>query len=198
MTFVIATNNFGKLREIRQILDELNVDAIPLKEAGIEVEVEETGTTFYENALLKANSVYMLTGKPAIADDSGLIVEALGGEPGVNSRYYGGGDLDDEGLCKYLLKNMENMELRAAKFVCNIVAVFPDGCILSAVGECEGKISHKPIGNNGFGYDPVFIPNGKNTTLAQLTTEEKNSISHRGAALREFSRILSDRMSELC
>ena len=193
MTFVIATNNKGKLHEIRQVLAELNVDVISLGEAGVSIEVEETGSTFYENALLKAKAVCDLTGKPAIADDSGLVVEALGGEPGVNSRYYGGGHLDDEGLCKFLLKNMENRELRAAKFVCNIVCVFPDGRILSAVGECKGEISQKPLGNNGFGYDPVFIPTGKNKTLAQLSTEEKNSISHRGEALREFSA----RMSEL-
>jgi len=187
MKFIIATNNTGKLREISDILSPFGIDVISQAEAGIDLDVPETGETFFENALIKAKAICEASGMPAIADDSGLVVEALGGAPGVYSKRYGGGNLDDAGLCAFLLQNMKNMEQRRAKFVCSIVCVFPDGRVLSAEGECRGKIAAEPLGSGGFGYDPVFIPEGAEKTMAQLTPDEKNSLSHRGAAIREFA-----------
>jgi XTP/dITP diphosphohydrolase len=185
MKFVLATNNAGKLREMRGILRQFNIEAVSQGEAGADIEVLETGATFYENALLKAKAVCKATGLPAIADDSGLLVDALGGAPGIRSKRYGGG-LTDSGLCEYLLKNMENMEQRGAKFVCSIVCAFPDGDIVSAEGEILGDILYAPRGEKGFGYDPVFQPLGMDKSMAELSQDEKNAISHRAKALQSF------------
>ena len=187
MRFVIATNNPGKLKEMREILSEIGFDAISLAEAGVEVDVEETGSTFMENALLKAEAACRATGLPAIADDSGLSVAALNGAPGVYSKRFGGGGLDSSGLCTYLLKTMEGMEQRDAKFVSSIVCAFPDGSILSAEGECHGEITNAPRGSGGFGYDPVFLVAGDSRTMAELSPDEKNALSHRNAALRALA-----------
>ena len=190
MKFVLATANPGKVREMRELLSGLGVEVVTRKELGIDIEVEETGGTFFENAMLKAKAICGASGLPAIADDSGLVVGALGGAPGVYSSSYGGEHLDDAGRCDFLLKNVENVEQRSAKFVCTIVCLFPDGKTISAQGECRGKLAASPRGANGFGYDPIFIPDGKDKTMAELLPEEKNAISHRGKALCEFARQL--------
>ena len=194
MQFITATNNQGKLREMSAILAKYGIDAISLEQAGVCIEPEETGDTFYANALIKAEAICKETGKPVIADDSGLCVEALGGAPGVYSKDYGGENLTDSERCRFLLEKMEKIEkteLRAAKFVCTIVCLFPDGKILSAAGECHGEISRELMGTGGFGYDPVFYIKELGKTMAQLTAQEKNAISHRGRALEKFAEILS-------
>ena len=185
--FVLASENPGKISEMRDVLSGLGIEVISKKEAGIEMDIEETGTTFMENALLKAVAVCRASGLPAIADDSGLAVDALDGGPGVYSSTYGGGHLSDSERCAFLLKKMENMEQRSAKFVCTIVCAYPDGSMISAEGECCGEIMTAPRGENGFGYDPVFLVNGMSKTMAELPQEEKNKLSHRGKALREFA-----------
>jgi len=190
MKFVLATGNAGKIREMREILQKLGIEAVSQQELGLALDVEETGSTFLENATLKAEAVCKAANLPAIADDSGLVVEALGGDPGVYSSSYGGDGLDDADRYRYLLKNMENMEQRAAKFVSIIVCVFPDGQVVSAKGECHGEIAFEPRGEGGFGYDPVFLVNDTGKSMAELTPEEKNAVSHRGIALREFAEKL--------
>ncbi|MCL2222336.1 MAG: RdgB/HAM1 family non-canonical purine NTP pyrophosphatase [Oscillospiraceae bacterium] len=189
--FVLATANQGKVREMRSILTSLGIDCVSRDEINIDLEIEETGTTFLENATLKATKISEISSLAAIADDSGLMVEALSGEPGVYSSSFGGDCLTDYERCLFLLKKLEKTEQRRAKFVCTIVCVFPDGNMVSAVGECQGTISTKPMGTGGFGYDPVFIPDGYNKCMAELTSEEKNKISHRSIALREFKAILA-------
>ena len=193
MKYVLATANEGKIREMREVLAALDIEVISRNDIGIDITVEETGSTFYENAMLKASAICEASGLPSIADDSGLVVETLGGEPGLYSSTYGGEALNNEDRCGFLLKKMENMEQRGAKFVCTIVCLYPDGNVISAQGECEGEIVYSPRGNNGFGYDPVFSPNGTGKTMAELTHDEKNAISHRGKALREFARQLGIR-----
>ena len=188
--YVLATANPGKVSEMQQILSKLNIECVTRNELGIDMVIEETGTTFFENAKLKAEAICAATGLPAIADDSGLIVEALGGEPGVYSSSYGGETLTSEQRCKFLLEKMQKMEQRRAKFVCNIICAFPDGSFFSATGECLGHITSTQTGNNGFGYDPVFQPDGYNVSMAEITSEQKNLISHRGKALRKFSELL--------
>ena len=190
MRFVLATANLGKVREMRSVLSELGIDVVSRGEVGVDIVVEETGSTFLENATLKAKAICDASGLPAIADDSGLIVDALGGEPGVYSSTYGGEHLSDDERCAYLIEKMKNMEQRSAKFVCTIVCAFPDGRIISSQGECVGKIALSPSGEGGFGYDPVFVPNGFLKTMAQLTPEEKNAISHRGKALNAFMQVV--------
>jgi len=188
--FVLATANPGKVKEMQELLSGLDIKFITRDDLGIDIDIEETGTTFYENSLLKAEAICKLTGIPSIADDSGLIVDALNGEPGVYSSSYGGEALTSPERCEYLLNKMKNLEQRQAKFVCTIVCIYPDGRILSSVGECNGKITTKLDGTGGFGYDPVFLPDGYNKTMAQLSTDEKNKISHRGIALRNFAKLL--------
>ena len=190
--FVLASHNQAKLREMRQILGELGILVLSQQEAGVDVEPEETGTTFEENAVIKAVSVMEASGLPAVADDSGLAVDALGGAPGVYSARYGGGhDRSDAERNALLLKNMEHEEQRGAKFVSVIAVAYPDGRILTARGEVRGEIAREERGENGFGYDPLFrLPDGRH--MAELSNEEKNAISHRGNALRELKRILTE------
>lgn len=192
MTFVLASNNKDKLRELRAILSAYGLDVKSQGEAGIDLEVEETGETFYDNALLKAEAAARATGLPAIADDSGLMVDALGGAPGVYSKRYGGGDLNDAERNTLLLKNLKDTEHRGAKFVSSIVCVFPNGDIVAAEGACGGSILPEPRGTGGFGYDPVFLVTAMGKSMAELTPEEKNSVSHRGNALRLFAPKLKD------
>lgn len=186
MKFVIATNNKKKLREIREILATLGVSAISLAEAGVESDAEETGETFEENSLIKARAAFEASGLPAIADDSGLAVDALGGAPGVYSARYGGERLkSDEERYNFLLENMRGVPEgeRGARFVSVITCVFPDGRIISARGETAGEILFSPRGDGGFGYDPVFFVPSENASMAELSAERKNEISHRGKAL---------------
>jgi len=193
MTFVLATANPGKIKEMRDILSGMGIDVVTRKDLGIELDVDETGTTFAQNALLKADAICKASGLPAIADDSGLIVEALDGEPGLYSSSYGGEELSAEQRCAYLLEKMQNKEQRSAKFVCTIVCSFPDDMPLIAEGECRGEIIAEQRGINGFGYDPIFLVPGTNKTMAELSSNEKNQISHRGEALRSFIRLLNER-----
>lgn len=187
MKFILATHNPGKLREMSDILSHLGVEVMSPAEVGITVEVEETGTTFAENAMLKAKAICDASGLPAIADDSGLCVDALNGGPGVYSARYGGEGLDDKGRYTLLLNSMRGQTTRAAHFACAIACAFPDGKTLTAEGRCDGAIAFAPMGEGGFGYDPVFLVPEKGKTFGQLTAEEKSAISHRGKALRDFS-----------
>ena len=191
MKLVLASKNEKKLREMDEILSSLGIEVISEAQAGVDVEVEETGTTFEENSLLKARAVMEASGLPAIADDSGLCVDALGGAPGVYSARYGGPELDDTGRYRLLLENMKGQP-RGARFVSVITCCFPNGDVLTARGECPGTIAFAPMGEGGFGYDPVFFLPKLKKTFAQLTPEEKNAISHRGLALRAFREKLEE------
>jgi len=193
MKFALATANPGKIKEMLNILSGMGFELVTRDQLGIDFHVEETGLTFMENALLKAQAICDATGLPAIADDSGLVVMALNGEPGVFSSSYGGVDLSDEQRCKYLLEKMRDKEQNKAKFVCTIVCAFPSGEYLSAEGECDGEITFEPRGTNGFGYDPVFLVDGVGKTMAQLSPSEKNAVSHRGKALIKFAALLQER-----
>ena len=190
MKIIAATKNKNKLREFGEILKGFEI--ISQDEAGVDIDVEETGTTFEENSLLKARAIFEATGITAIADDSGLCVDALGGEPGVYSARYGGEGYDDEGRVQLLLKNMKEIpeEKRTALFVCAITMVGKEG-IITARGECKGRIDYSPKGENGFGYDPVFFVEKYEKTMAEISPEEKNLISHRGKALKIFAEKLN-------
>ena len=186
MKVVLASHNKKKMVEMRAILSRMGVEVISQAEVGLDLEPEETGTTFEENARIKAKAVMEASGLPAIADDSGLMVDALGGEPGVYSARYGGEGLDDTGRWQLLLKNMAGQTNRACKFVSVICCAFPDGTELMARGECPGELAQGPSGDGGFGYDPIFYLPQLGKTMAQLTPEEKNQISHRAQALAGF------------
>lgn len=195
MKFIIATNNKKKLRELSAILSELGVEAVSLAEAGVESDAEETGTTFEENSRIKALAAMKEANLPAIADDSGLEVDALGGEPGVYSARYGGDKCrEDVERYQYLLKNMENVPdgERTARFVSVITCTFPDGREISARGEIEGEILRAPRGEGGFGYDPVFFVKSENMTTAEMSAERKNEISHRALSLRLMAKKLKE------
>ena len=186
MKFVLATHNPGKLKEMGDILARFGVEVVSPKDLGITVDVEETGATFAENAMLKAKAICAAAKLPAIADDSGLCVDALNGGPGVYSARYGGEGLDDKGRYMLLLNSMRGQPPRAAHFACAIACVFPNGDELTAEGRCDGTIAFAPIGEGGFGYDPVFFVPELKKTFGQLTAEEKSAISHRGRALAVF------------
>ena len=186
MKFVLASHNRGKLKEMQEILSRLGVEVVLESDLGLALDVEETGTTFAENAALKAKAVMEASGLPAIGDDSGLCVDWLQGAPGIYSARYGGLD-DDPSRCRLLLSNMRGATDRAAHFHTAIVCAFPNGDVLTAEGDCHGAIAFAPMGDGGFGYDPVFLVPSLRKTFAQLTAEEKNAISHRGNALRSFA-----------
>mgnify|MGYP004677317751 FL=1 len=192
MKFVLASKNQKKLVEMNAILSQLGIEVCSEADAGVDVEVEETGSTFEENSLLKARAVMEASGLPAVADDSGLCVDALNGAPGVYSARYGGPELDDTGRYRLLLENLRGQSPRTAKFVSVITCCFPNGDVLTARGECPGTIAFAPMGEGGFGYDPVFFLPEKKKTFAQLTAEEKNAISHRGKALETFRARLEE------
>ena len=190
MKFVLATHNPNKIREMGAILGQFGVEVVSPKELGITVDVEETGSTFAENAMLKAKAICKAADLPAIADDSGLCVDALNGAPGVYSARYGGEGLDDRGRYMLLLSSLRGAPTRAAHFACAVACAFPNGDTLTAEGRCDGSIAYAPLGEGGFGYDPVFLLPGTGKTFGQLTQEEKSAVSHRGRALREFSEKL--------
>jgi len=198
LKFVLATANPGKITEMQKLLSELNIKVVTRDDLNITTRIEETGTTFLENATLKAEAICRISKLPSVADDSGLMVEALDGKPGVYSSSFGGESLTAAERCEYLLEQIRNMEQRAAKFVSTIVCAFPDGRLLTASGKCDGSISYKPAGTGGFGYDPVFIPSGMNKTMAELTTGEKNQISHRGIALCSFYELVKSYSEGSC
>ena len=186
MKLVLASKNEKKLREMNDILSGMGVEVCLQADVGIDIDVEETGTTFEENSLLKAKAVMEASGLPAIADDSGLCVDALNGAPGVYSARYGGPELDDVARYRLLLENMRGTRTRTAHFTSCIACVFPNGDTLEAEGICPGTIAFAPQGDGGFGYDPVFFLPELRKTYAQLTPEEKAAVSHRGKALAVF------------
>ena len=193
MKLVVASNNAHKIAELNAILSQLGMEVVSQREAGVHVEPEETGTTFEENSYIKAKAVLEASGMAAVADDSGLMVEALGGAPGVYSARFGGAECKtDRDRLEYLLKKMEGQENRAAKFVSVITVLTPDGRKLVARGECPGVLLTEPHGDNGFGYDPIFFYPQKGCTFAELPAEEKNKISHRSRALK----LLSERIQK--
>ena len=194
MKAIVATNNKYKLQEIREILSDIGWGVFSLNDLGIHIDIEETGTTFEENALIKAREICKITGEISIADDSGLEVMALKGEPGVYSARYAGIDGEDKDSAnnKKLLKNMENipMDKRQSRFCSAIAIVFPDGREIITKGYINGKIGFEEKGNNGFGYDPLFVIDGLDKTMAELIFEEKNKISHRANALKKMKEKL--------
>jgi XTP/dITP diphosphohydrolase len=192
MKAVLASKNQKKLRELQDILGKQGMKVILQSQAGVDIEVEETGDTFEENAILKAEAVRSATGMIAISDDSGLMVDALGGAPGVYSARYGGVGLDDQGRLKLLLRNLEGESNRVCRFVSVICCAFPNGDRILARGECQGLVLHEARGEGGFGYDPVFYLPELDKTMAQLSPEEKNQISHRGNALRVLKKELEN------
>ena len=197
MKLVLASKNAHKLVEMRDILSQLGVEVVLESDVGADVDVEETGATFEENAFLKAHAVMEATGLPAIADDSGLCVDALNGAPGVYSARYGGPELDDVGRYRLLLENMRGQLDRRCKFVSAICCCFPNGDRVEARGECRGTLAYAPRGEDGFGYDPIFFVPEQKKTFAQLTAEEKNAISHRGKALAAFAEKLREYQNQM-
>jgi len=184
MRFVVATNNAGKIREIRHTLPEH--EFVTLKELGIDSDPEENGATYFDNALIKAKAALDATGIASVADDSGLEIDALGGAPGIHSaRYSFPGDRKAK-----VLRETRNAQSRKARFVCSIVCVFPNGDIIEGYGTVEGEIAGEPRGGGGFGYDPVFYLSEYGLTMAEIPEDLKNRISHRAVALRDFSRKL--------
>lgn len=186
MKIVAATGNKHKIEEIESITKRFGMNVITKAEAGVgDLEVEETGTTFEENSLIKAEAIMKATGLPAIADDSGLEADALDGAPGVYSARFSGEDATDESNNAKLLKLMENVpdDKRSARFVSVVTLCFPDGTVVAARGECPGTLIRSPQGDGGFGYDPLFVPVGYDKTYAEISAEEKNIISHRAKAL---------------
>ena len=192
MNIIVATKNKGKIREIEKIFSDLGVNVKTQEESGIEIDVEETGDTFEKNALIKARAVAMLTEDIVLADDSGLCVEALDGAPGIYSARYAGDGATDSDKIEKLLHNMEGEKNRNAKFVTCVAMVFPDGTEVCAEGEVHGNILNEPIGENGFGYDPIFYSTELKKSFAEASDEEKNSVSHRGRALRALYDIVKD------
>ena len=192
MKFVLASQNAHKLQEMQAILAAQGVEVVLERDIGLHVEVEETGSTFGENALLKAKAVMEKSGLPAIADDSGICVDALNGAPGVYSARYGGEELDDVQRYRLLLEMLRGQTNRAAHFTSHITCCFPNGDVIDAEGTCPGTIAFAPQGTGGFGYDPVFFVPKLRKTYAQLAPEEKAAVSHRGKALAEFAEKLRE------
>ena len=192
MKFILASQNQHKLVEMQNILSAHGVEVVLQSELGLHVEVEETSATFAENAMLKAKAVMAASGLPAIADDSGVCVDALNGAPGVYSARYGGPELDDVGRYRLLLENMRGARDRTAHFTSAIACAFPNGGTIEAEGICPGMIAYAPQGDGGFGYDPVFFLPQLRKTYAQLTPEEKAAVSHRGKALEVFDQKLRE------
>ena len=193
MTIIAATQNINKLNEINQITKDFGMELLSQAEAGLgHVDIEENGNSCEENSYIKAKAICDLSGKPAIADDSGLFVDALGGAPGVNSARYSGVHGDDTSARRMILKQLEGLpyKKRTASFICAITLVYPDGRVISAKGVCKGHIAPEERGTGGFGYDCIFIPEGRRLTFAQLPQEYKNEHGHRGLALKKLRELL--------
>ena len=192
---IFATGNMGRLREIKDILGDIGEEIISMKEAGIDVDIEENGTTFEENAIIKAKAIMEMTGQMVLADDSGLEVDALNKEPGIYSARYLGTDTPYEVKNQNIIDRLEGVEgdARSARFVCAIAAAFPDGEVIVTRGTIEGIIAKEPAGTNGFGYDPIVYVPEYGMTTGQMEPEAKNKISHRGKALEEMKKILLER-----
>ena len=192
---IFATGNMDKLREIKEILADTGYDILSMKEAGVDVDIVEDGKTFEENALIKARAVSKASGSLALADDSGLEIDALGGEPGIFSARYMGEDTSYDIKNQNLIDRLDGVpdEERTARFVCAMAAVFPDGTEKTFVRTMEGRIGYQIAGANGFGYDPIFFLPEYGKTSAEISPEQKNAISHRGKALRAMAEFLSER-----
>ena len=193
---IFATGNQNKMREVREILADLPVEVISMREAGVHADPEENGETFEENAIIKARAIMELTGKVVLADDSGLEVDYLNKEPGIYSARYMGKDTSYRIKNGSLIQRLEGVpdEQRTARFVCAIAAAFPDGTILTTQGTIEGRIGYEEKGDNGFGYDPIFYVPELGCTTAELSDQQKNQISHRGKALRLMAEQLKERV----
>ena len=191
---IFATGNEGKMKEVRMILEDLGLPVLSLKDAGITADVEENGTTFEENAQIKAKAIMEMTGALVLADDSGLEVDALDKEPGIYSARYMGNDTSYHIKNQNIIDRLEGKvgEERSARFVCAIAAAFPDGRVLITRGTMEGQIGYEEKGENGFGYDPIFYLPEYQCYSAELSLEEKNKLSHRGKALR----LMKERLHE--
>ena len=191
---IFATTNENKMKEIREILADFPVEILSLKEAGIQADIDENGSSFEENAAIKAEAIERMTCAIVLADDSGLEVDYLNKEPGIYSARYMGEDTPYSVKNKSIIDRLDGVEddKRTARFVCAIAAVFPDGTVRTTRGTIEGIIAHEPMGENGFGYDPiVYVPEFGRTT-AQLTADEKNKVSHRGKALAEMKKYIKE------
>lgn len=195
MEVIAATHNKNKVREFREILGPMGYDVISAEEAGYFDEPEEDGASFVENSLIKARAIYAACHRAAIADDSGLVIDALGGEPGIYSARYGGLEKNEDRV-NLVLKKMENIPdpRRTARFMCAIAFVSGDGTEITAEGSVEGRITRAPDGDNGFGYDPIFHSDELGKTFAQAGADEKNAVSHRGRALRKLCEKLQQSM----
>ena len=193
MKLVLATNNEGKVREFARILEPLGIEVMTQKQAGVHVSPEENGTTFAENARIKAMAGYEATGLPTVADDSGLCIDAMNGEPGVYSARYYGEDTPYEEKNRRIIESLNGVaeEKRTARFVAHITCVLSKDEILDCEGVCEGTIGHKPAGDGGFGYDPIFYVGDK--SFAELDGEAKDKVSHRGKALEKLYQKLKER-----
>ena len=192
MRIIFATGNAGKMREIREIMADMDMEICSMKEAGISLDIEENGTTFEENAQIKAKAIRDLTGEIVLADDSGLEIDYLNKEPGIYSARYMGEDTSYHIKNAKLIERLEGVpdEKRTARFVCAIAAAFPDGSVKTVREAMEGRIGYEESGANGFGYDPIFYLPEYGCTSAELSMEEKNKISHRGKALRAIKDAL--------
>jgi len=192
---IFATGNKGKIKEIRQILKDLPVEIIPMKEAGIDIDIEENGTTYEENAIIKAKAVMEISGEITLADDSGIEIDYLNKEPGIHSARYLGHDTSYDIKNRDFLRRLEGVpaEKRTARFVCAVAAAFPDGRVETVRATMEGQIAMEMSGANGFGFDPIFYLPERGCTSADISEEEKNEISHRGKALR----LMRDRLKEI-
>ena len=191
---VFATTNAGKIKEIKEILADFDVEVVSMKEMNISADIEENGATFEENSLIKARAVSKLTGLPALADDSGLEVDYLNGEPGIYSARYLGRDTDYDYKNNYIIDKLKEAkgEERSARFVCVISLVLPDGREFVKKGVMEGRIGYEIKGENGFGYDPIFFLPEYGKTSAEISAEEKNKISHRGKALSAMKEVIAN------
>ena len=192
MKFVLASHNRGKLKEMQEILAELGVEVALQSDVGLDLEPEENGSTFAENAAIKAKAVMEASGLPAIADDSGLCVDALNGAPGIYSARFSGVHGDDKANNRVLLQKMQGVEDRSAHFTCAMVLVRPDGSVVRAEGRMDGVIAHEEAGIYGFGYDSLFYLPERGCTNAQLLPEEKNAVSHRAKASEKMRQIMAE------
>ncbi|HIQ77419.1 MAG TPA: RdgB/HAM1 family non-canonical purine NTP pyrophosphatase [Candidatus Faecousia excrementipullorum] len=195
MKVVLASKNAHKLQEISKITEKFDMELVLESQVGVDIDVEETGSTFEENSFIKAEAVMKATGLPALADDSGIAVDALNGEPGIYSARYGfDPSLDDWGRLELLLKNTEQVPdgSRQAQFVCVITLVTPEGQVIQARGEAHGELLRQPAGEGGFGYDPIFYYPSLGKSFAELSPEEKNQVSHRAQALKLFYEKLKE------
>lgn len=193
---IFATGNQNKMKEIREILSDLPYEILSMKEAGIEADIVEDGTSFEENAVIKAKAIMELTGEVVLADDSGLEVDYLNKEPGIYSARYMGEDTSYHIKNGNLIERLAGVpdEKRTARFVCAIAAAFPDGSVETTEGTIEGRIGYEERGENGFGYDPIMYVPEYGCTTAEMTEQQKNAVSHRGKALRKMKGILEEKM----